>query len=61
MKIVMTFKDSDCGQTPSNETLSIKHQEKINKLKEKFFEYGEYCNIEFDLDTGTAKVLKVNE
>lgn len=34
-----------------------------NKAKivlDKFFEYGEYCSVEVDLDEGTAKVLEVS-
>ena len=60
MKVVITFKDPDAldsslaDQLPNSPTTF----ERVRKQCAKWFEYGEYVNIEIDTEKGTATVLK---
>lgn len=53
-KVVFTLKspqgvDQGLSEIPDEETREM--------IKEKFFRYGEYCDIEIDTDTGEATVV----
>lgn len=36
-------------------------EDKIDQLKTMYFTYGEYVNLEIDLDEMTVRVMKTNE
>jgi hypothetical protein len=58
-KFIISFKNPDaidCGIQDAN--LSEKDAAKAKAVCQKYFEYGEYANIEIDTDKGTATLLK---
>ena len=74
MKIVISMKNPDCVSDavreaaieflskkyrwdPLEETIQAK-EKSIQKALAKWIEYEEYINVEFDLEKGTATVLK---
>ena len=71
MKIVVTFKTADAVDRAVEQALSYEDdigitdetrdamEARLHKVCGKFFEYGEYANIEVDTITGAARVLLV--
>ena len=60
MKFIVTLKDPD-GLDQSLADYPEGKREKMKALAEKFLDYGEYINVEFDTEKKTAKVLLANE
>lgn len=56
MKIRITFKDPDAVEYAFEEA-RVEMKDYEHKLA-RFFEYNEYVTIEFDLESGAAKVLE---
>jgi len=57
MKFIVTFKSPDALDT-SLEDYPELDAEKAKEFAEKWIEYGEYIDIEFDTAKGTATVVK---
>jgi len=63
-KYIVTFKDPDKSVYHGDglcSPLNEKEMKQAEATLEKFFEYGEYVNIEIDTDEKTATVLPVNK
>ena len=69
MKFRVTFKDPDgvtdalcdAGLVDRSGYTDEDQGELVSERLEKFIRYGEYITIEFDIDSGTATVIPVNE
>ena len=57
MKIQITFKSPDAVDFAVEDQNLTEQREEIKKKLQKWLRWGEYVDIEFDLDEGTAKVL----
>lgn len=61
MKFLVTMKDPDhTTQNEAGDTLPYSDKS-ADKIKSKFMEYDEYLTVEFDTETGTARVLTAKE
>lgn len=67
MKFTITFKTPDALDSVLNEQdycdaeEQEEKSEKILSIASKFIKYGEYVNIEFDTDAGTATVVPIKQ
>ena len=57
MKIQVGFKNPDAVNDALEDQDLTEQREEIKKKLQKWLRWGEYVDIEFDLDKGTAKVL----
>lgn len=62
MKIQITMK-TPCGVSDAinAEEIGKEKKDELYTLADKFFEYNEYCTIQLDTDTQTAKVIEINK
>ncbi len=62
MKFIVTFKTPDAVDDALADCSFVEKaastERLAKRLAEKFFEYGEYANIEIDTEAGTATVLE---
>jgi hypothetical protein len=61
MKIQVTFKSPDAVDFAIEDQNLEEHRDEIEKKLKKFVRWGEYIDVEFDLDKMTAKVLLADE
>lgn len=57
MKIKVTFKTPDAIDD-ATEDLDDYQQSRAKQVMHKYIRYGEYINVEFDIEKGTATVLE---
>ena len=57
MKVIVSFKTNDVLD-PTLEDLEPKEQTMLKRVAGRYIEYEENINIEFDLETGEATVLR---
>lgn len=57
MKFNISFKTPDAAHYALQD-IDDEHKDKAEEIIGKFVRYGEYVDIEFDTETGEAKVLR---
>lgn len=58
MKFVLSFKTPDVLDQVLEELETQEVREVVERIASKFIGFGEYIDIEFDTETGTATVLE---
>lgn len=61
MKIKLTFKTPDVLSFSGIDELPEEEQEKAKNLIEKYVRWGEYIDVEFNIETGEVNVLGVKK